>query len=140
MNLRGAALAVLALGCGTGDAAGQAQCLRYEPATVELQGTFATEQRYGPPNYGETPATDQRALIRLLKLSKPVDVCADSTAEVNTESFQGVAEVQLLFLGEQQAHDALLNKDVVVTGSLSEAQTGHQYTKVVLTVKSIRSR
>jgi len=73
----------------------------------------------------------------MLLPSRPVDVCGDSTSELNRDSFRGVKEIQVVF------HDTLdgqgfVGHEVVATGSLFERQTMHHYTDVLLWLASIR--
>lgn len=136
-------LPLLALSCtgGASGTPGQAQCLGYEPETVRLEGTLAIEPRYGPPNYGETPDIDQKVQVPIVKLAHPIDVCSEPTAQLNTESFTGISEIQLVVEpADATTYASLVGQRIAVVGSLSEALTGHHYTKVVLSVDSIAPR
>jgi hypothetical protein len=131
------ALLIAATACGFGKVEMQANCMAYEPEIVRLGGVLTIQEKYGPPNYGETPSIDQRVDVPILRLSRPVDVCADPRSEVNVESFSKIIEVQLVFSAAGQRYENYAGRDVVVTGTLSQALTGRQYTKVVLTVRTI---
>jgi hypothetical protein len=109
----------------------------YEPAVVQLGGTLVTRVRYGPPNYGEDTARDQRIEVPLLLLSRPISVRGDSTSETNRETFRDVWELQLVFPVGDQAPASLFNRTVVATGTLSRAISGHHFTEVVLMVKTL---
>ncbi len=130
---------LLALSCTNPRAAsGQAGAqLAYEPAVVTLSGTLTVAMKYGTPNYGENPATDQKLQIPILRLDHPASVLGDSTSETNRESFSNVKEIQLLF-NQAGAHRQLINRHVVVTGTLSRAMSGRHFTDVVLSVRAIR--
>ena len=112
--------------------------LGYEPAVVELAGALRQVQKYGPPNYGESPATDQKVQVPILVLSSPVNVRADSASEVNTESFQCVREVQLVRLSSSPAYRRFVGQSIVATGTLFQRFTGHHHTDVLLVLRSIR--
>jgi hypothetical protein len=93
--------------------------------------------RFGPPNYGEDTTTDARLKVPILTLRAPVDVCGDSTAEVNSQTFRGVTEIQLVLPGGGAPSPALVNQLVKVTGTLSTAVSGHHFTDVLAAVKEI---
>ncbi len=112
-------------------------CVHYDPEIVTLNGKLITVPKYGPPNFGESPETDARLSVPILVLSRPVDVCGDSTSEINTSSFHGVKELQVIF------HDSLgarpfLDQNVIATGTLFEHHTMNHYTDVLLSLKTIR--
>lgn len=144
-----AGLSILAACSGTGDSsrrggqpadlASEAVCpegwLRYEPAEVELTGKLAVVSRFGPPNFGETPAADERISVPVLILSSPVSVCADTTSDANNEALSGVDSIQLV---RDDALQRLVGRSMVVRGRLSRAVTGRQYFPAVLTVTSVR--
>jgi uncharacterized protein DUF4431 len=135
------ALAFLSLGCrssGAQSAAAQPRCLAFEPHTVDLRGRLTIQQKYGPPNYGDHPATDQKVQVHILVLEQPVDVCGDSRSQLNSESVHNVNEIQLVLPEGTHTYDRLTNQSVVVTGTLSAAVSGHHYTAVVLTVKNAK--
>jgi hypothetical protein len=135
-------LAFLSLGCRSSAAqaaAVQPSCLAFEPHTVDLRGRLTIQQKYGPPNYGENPATDQKVLVPILVLDQPVNVCGDSTSQLNNQSFHNVKEIQLVLPDGAHAYDRLMKQSVVVTGTLSAAVSGHHYTPVVLTVKNAKA-
>ena len=134
-------IAFLSLGCrssGAQGAAVQSGCLSFEPRTVELRGRLSIQQKYGPPNYGEDSATDQKVQVPILVLDHPVNVCGDSTSQVNSESVHDVKEIQLVLPDGAHAYDRLMNQSVVVTGTLSAAVSGHHYTPVVLTIRKAK--
>lgn len=119
-------------------AAVQPSCLAFEPHIVDLRGRLTVQQKSGAPNYGEHPATDQKVQVPILVLDQPVDVCGDSTSQLNSESVHNVKEIQLVLPDGAHAYDRLMNQSVVVTGTLSAAVSGHHYTPVVLTVKNAK--
>ncbi|MDH4043569.1 MAG: DUF4431 domain-containing protein [Gemmatimonadota bacterium] len=126
----------LSLACVRGPA-GQATCLHYEPKVEELGGTLQVVDRFGPPNYGEDTTRDERLKVPILRLRAPVDICGDSTSEVNIRAFHGVTEIQLIMPEGQSPPPSLLNRAVKVTGTLSAAVSGHHFTDVLVTVSEL---
>ena len=112
--------------------------LSYEPSIIELKGRLTTVVKFGPPNYGENPETDKKLEVPILQLSEPINVRGDAHSPVNTRSFENVTEVQLIFLRAADDYRRFVSKIVIVSGSLSQAVSGHHFTGVVMTVKAIR--
>lgn len=110
-------------------------CLHYEPQVVLLKGTLKSVVRYGPPNFGETPKQDLKITVPILRLDRKMDVCADTTSEVNAEGARDVKEVQLIFL--KSSAKPWYQKRVAVKGTLMFGHTGQHYTKIVMTVRRI---
>jgi Domain of unknown function (DUF4431) len=114
--------------------------LSYEPQTVELDGRLVLQSRYGPPNYGEQPKTDQKVKVPVLVLKNPVHVLANQEDGYNSQPVYWATQIQLAFVDNGTAYNNLIGKPVVVTGSLFHAHTGHHFTDVVLKVRSIERR
>lgn len=115
--------------------------LSYEPEVVELRGRLALADKYGPPNYGESPESDAKVKVPMLRLSDPINVRRDPNSNLNTESFEDVKEVQLVFLTERKiSYSHLVGKDVTARGALFQGHTGHHYTDVLLVVNAIKVR
>jgi len=120
-----------------GDHAGSTSCLPYEPDTVTIHGTLVLTKKYGPPNYGENPESDERLEIPILRLSHPVDICGDVNGEFNHDAFQNVSEIQLLFRpGTDYRHFS--GHKVIAKGVLDQAIMSHHFTQVVMTVRTIK--
>ena len=49
--------------------------MRYEPDTVRLTGRIERHMYYGPPNFGEDPAHDEKEVGFYLGLAAPI--CAE---------------------------------------------------------------
>ncbi len=111
--------------------------LSYEPATVELQGRLIVQWKYGPPNFGEQPKTDQRVKVPILVLTKPVNVRGTPGDAHNAISVEGAKRIQLTFANVGTDYKGLIGKDVVVRGTLFHAFSGHHYTDVVMDASSI---
>lgn len=118
-----------------------AKTLHYEPAKVSLSGTILTERRYEPPNYGQSPRTDQRVNIAVLKLDLPVDVApsAPSSDGLDCGRYHNVRKMELVATGFG-ALEPYIGKHVAVDGTLFERITAHHYTDVLLTVKAIKAK
>jgi len=123
-----------------------AEQLRYAPAVVALTGTILLEDHFGPPNFGESPATDETISAPFLILDTPVDVIADkmSTSQpdtTNTASFHNVRKMHLSLSGDETLDAVRIvanNKQkVLVTGTLYQSHTLHHFTDVLITVKSV---
>lgn len=134
-------LLLTALVAVTHPSATQAQRrLSYEPQTVELAGRLVIQSKYGPPNYGEQPKTDQKVKVPVLVLKIPVSVLPSQEDGYNSQPVYRTTQIQLAFIDSRTAYKNLIGKNVVVTGSLFHAHTGHHYTAVVLNVRSIKRR
>ena len=114
--------------------------LSYEPQTVELDGRLVIQSKFGPPNYGEEPKTDQKVRIPVLVLSYVVSVRPSQEDGPNSEPAYRIKQIQLAFNDSGTTYKNLIGKKVVVTGTLFHAHTGHHYTDVVLKVRSIERR
>jgi hypothetical protein len=121
-------------------AAAQTRWLSYEPEVMELDGRLVIEAKYGPPNFGEQPKTDEKVRVPILVLRDRADMLADSGDGPNAKPVYDVRQIQLVFAGTETAHKALIGKQVVVTGTLFHAHTGHHYTDVVMNVQSIEGK
>ncbi len=73
----------------------------------------------------------------MLELARRVDVCGDSTSEINHDSFKGLREIQMLFPPGTE-YDSFRDRAVVVAGTLSQAVMSHHFTPVVMVVKTIQ--
>lgn len=107
--------------------------LRYEPTSVVLRGRVVTEERYGPPNFGETPGEDEKLLVSFLELDTPISVCADPESDTNDEPAVNVTKVQLSLEGRR----ARAGQQVVASGWLFRAVTGYHFSDVVMQVTSL---
>ena len=76
-----------------------ASCLHYGGSLVTLSGKVQLQTFFGPPNYGENPATDSREIQAILLLEKPICVEANPKDYDEAEQNQGV--VTLVPLGNE---------------------------------------
>jgi hypothetical protein len=131
-----ALLAMLATRLAPADARRIAQ---YEPAVVELEGRLISEERFGPPNFGETPEIDARIRVVVLRLNDVIDVVGNPSDALNATTERDVVEVQLVFADAPIYDDAAFyGKPVSVRGRLFHSFTGHHARKVH--VLEIRAR
>lgn len=114
--------------------------LSYEPEVVELDGQLVVQSKYGPPNFGEQPKTDQKVRVPVLLLSQQVVVTDNHEDGKHSETINNVRQIQLAFDASETSHKKLIGKQVVVTGLLFQAHTGHHYTEAVMNVQSIERK
>jgi hypothetical protein len=119
-------------------AAGQAY--QYDTPGVRLEGILLERKVFGPPGYGETPTTDEKDTIFVLKLPHVIDVepvmGAKDKNSASLDPAKNVRKVQL-FVDRSQMSETrkLVGKPVVAEGTLNEAVAPSQYTKVWLDSK-----
>jgi hypothetical protein len=145
----GAAL-LLCIGCNSNAVPAGSdvpKVLTYAPTKVTLEGVLSKEERYGPPNFGENPATDAKVHIYVLHLVRPVDVKGDSDAandpgDPDVDSYSNVAEIQLeqVFGNGTGGLEEFVGKNVRVDGTLHEKVTPGDYMDVDMFVESITSK
>lgn len=107
-----------------------APCFKYDSETVVLKGRVRLETFYGPPNYGESPATDSKERQAILHLKQPL--CTQESGDDPAETHQRT--VTLVPRGGLSLH-AFAGKEVSVTGKLFHATTGHHHTLVLISVE-----
>jgi hypothetical protein len=113
-------------------------CLNYEPDTVSLKGTIKRRTFAGPPNYESVAKGDQPEVMWVLQLARPI--CVSASGDRKDE--KNVSKLQLVFKGTEdyRRYRSFVGKRVTVNGTLFSAQTGHHYTRVLLTVTNISPR
>lgn len=117
--------------------AGASDNYPYEPEIVELEGVLVQEQRFGSPNYGETPEIDERLNIYALSLKMPITVgTRDSLSELNDTIVSDVDKIQVDFVNDVPKAE-LAGKAVILQGTLSKSIWGREFYPVVLTVRYI---
>jgi len=115
-----------------------AASLQYEPTVVELRGTVALEEHFGPPCYGESPQTDSVELIAVILLDEPVSVEGDADPQsLNGTSYMDVRRLQLVRPYSDPPFSPYAGKHVVVSGTLYEGFTGHHHSDVLIHVQGI---
>ncbi|MBI5141559.1 MAG: DUF4431 domain-containing protein [Nitrospirae bacterium] len=114
--------------------------LHYGSAQVRLTGKVSRRTFAGPPNYLSVLRGDRPEAVWVLGLTKPVCV-SPLAADQENEAANNVGELQLVIaddLPDKQAN-RFSSRQVIVTGRLFSAQSGHHHTKVLLEVDGIRS-
>jgi len=138
------------------DRVAPAPCLHYQreqnsiinarssvPMEVTLSGELIERTYWGPPNWGEQPATDRLEEAWILVLDTPACVRADHEDPTNDQSESNVIVMQLVVTnpGPDNVYlkqvEKLVGRRVTVAGALSHAVTGHNRTPVMLMVASI---
>jgi hypothetical protein len=111
---------------------------------VRLEGTLIERTFYGPPGFGETPATDAKEKVLVLNLSQSITVAPidDSGARdsVSLVTLKHIRQVQLFaFLNPDDGTKAhkLVGRRVTIVGTLSEAVAPSEHLKVSMEVESI---
>lgn len=102
----------------------------YEPEIVQLTGLLCESVCPGPPEYANIEMGDAPEHILVLKLDSPVHVRDFNSKESWNEPEDDVSEIQVAATTKDARH--LVNKHVVVTGSLFHAITAHHRTDVVM--------
>jgi hypothetical protein len=113
-------------------------CKSYEPAVVTLEGKLVRKTFPGPPNYADIRKGDRPETYWLLLLTKPICVNEDQSQPDLNPAVKSAREIQLVMNADDfRRYQSLLGKNVIATGSLFGAETGHHHTPVLLTVKKL---
>jgi hypothetical protein len=113
-------------------------CLSYAPEVVMVVGTLTPKTFPGPPNYESIRNGDRAETDWLVELHSPVCVTEDKADPDLNPSQDRVIEMQLVLdPAAYKTYKRLIGRDVIVSGTLFGAHTGHHHTPVLVTVKSI---
>jgi len=105
---------------------------------VNVSGILVQKTFPGPPDYQDLKSGDRPENYWLIELHSPVCVSEDRANPELNPSKDRVAEMQLVFPPTaSQANRSLIGRNVIISGTLFGAHTGHHHTPVLLTVKSI---
>lgn len=115
----------------------QPHTIAYEPIVVTLTGTLTIREVFGPPNYGETPDQDAREKAYILAVNAPVSINADPNSEVNRDSFMDLRQIQLAPMPGVSVPQEWAGVQIVATGTIFQAITGHHVTNVVMSTTRI---
>jgi hypothetical protein len=116
-----------------------AGCLSYEPAQVTLHGILVRRTFPGPPNYESVRKGDSAETYWFVKLDMPICVSQDRSEPDLNPAQKDIRRVQLVIEPDAyKKYKTLLDKKVVVTGTLFGAHTGHHHTPVLLTVNTVQ--
>jgi hypothetical protein len=114
------------------------KCFNYEPEKVLLEGQLYKKSFPGPPNYTDVKKGDEEEVYWLLKTTVPF--CVNENERIWGEKHTNLSDVQLIIgseTGFYKTKRSLLNKKVIVTGSLIPQITGHHKTEVLIDVHSL---
>jgi len=112
------------------DAVALQGCVSYEPAKVSLEGTISLRSFLN--------ASDQKEVVWILRLAKPVCVDAAEDSDFNVKRSR-VTDVQLVLEPDMfNSYRRLLGKRVRATGTLFGEHTAHHFTPVLLDVTQVR--
>jgi hypothetical protein len=115
-------------------------CLSYESATVTLKGEISRKTFAGRSNYESIKEGDEPETYWILHLTKPNCVNGDKSMPNGESSENNVSDIQLVLDVEQYTqYKDLLGKQVIVSGKLFHAISGHHHTNVLLKVAEIKS-
>ena len=68
----------------------------HEGSTVRLTGTVTYRMFYGAPNYEETPKTDRRVRVPILRLERPITPCELTESDSDNRKLgEPVRQVQI---------------------------------------------
>lgn len=121
-------------------AASDCVALHYDSAAVALTGKAFKRTFAGPPNYQSIQQGDRLETVWVLSLAQPVCVSA-LVADSENETANHIKTLQLVFMDSLQYKQLrrLSSKQMVVTGRLLSAQSGHHHTRVLLEVAGVRA-
>ncbi|MCC6372658.1 MAG: DUF4431 domain-containing protein [Bacteroidia bacterium] len=96
-------------------------------------GTISQQAFWGPPGYGEDTTADKKELVTILTLDTALLIFADTVKGIKQ---QWVKNLQVISSANLNKY---FHKKVSITGTVSEAQTGHHYTDFLINVKEVRA-
>lgn len=108
-----------------------------EPQPVQLMGRLVSEERFGPPGYGETPDRDARVEIYVLALDQPRDICPETDPSRRREWLVDVDRIQVTGPRSATELKRYVGARVAVTGILDRAVWGGDFTPVVMRASHI---
>lgn len=121
------------------DEAKSEECLSYEPAKVKITGMIVRRAFPGPPEFESIEKGDEPETYWILKLTKPICVKGNPDDELNSETEKDIKNMQLVLDSREYArYRHLVSKKVVAEGELFRRHTGYHYTRVLLSVDSMK--
>lgn len=112
-------------------------CLKYEPEVVTLRGKIKRVTFSGRPNYESIKNGNEPERYWVLFLPKSICVQGNQKDDPDSETEQGIKEIQLI-IKNYDKYRHLLGKTVSVSGTLMHAITGHHHTSVLLQVDEMK--
>jgi hypothetical protein len=108
------------------------------PEKTKLIGRLVIETKFGPPNYGETPESDKKIRIYVLRLTLPItakDMDGDGAKK-------GLDQIEVFFREKHgpnswdAAHRAI-GKCVSAVGEIEPSQLAIEFTALVMNVNKL---
>jgi hypothetical protein len=130
MNLAGVFLICSALLSYAAPA--QSACMTYG-GRISLHGTLTRQVFPGPPGYESIARGDKPETYYVLRLQPPGCVVGNPT-DPDQPAVDKITDIQLVLRGKEQyaSFRPLIDKQIVLSGSLFAAETGHHHTPVLL--------
>ena len=104
-----------------------------KPLPVILSGYLVSEKDWGPPNFGDSPKTDSKFSVLLLKLDKPVTTCA---TDDNSSRALDCVQVFPMNCGHIAA-SMLYSQHVTIAGILGVASSPYEVTALTVDCKTL---
>lgn len=114
------------------------KCLDYEPLKVQIEGELYRKSFPGPPNYADIREGDEEEIYWFIKSAHPF--CVNENKKIWGERLTNLSDIQLIIgseLGFYKTKRSLLNKKVIVMGTLIPQISGHHKTEVLLDVQTL---
>ncbi len=113
-------------------------CLSYDPAVVKISSTLIRQTFPGPPNYERVSKGDSAETYWLIQLRRPVCVNEDKSEPDLGPAQKDIRKIQLviepaIYKGDKD----LIVKQVIATGKLPRASSGHYHTPVLMAVNAL---
>lgn len=116
----------------------QDSVLCYAPCVVEMAGLLVEEERFGPPNFGETPKSDEQLKILVLVLDRRQTIRSKSGDDAGADELRGINRIQLVGFASAAPIRSLVSRRVIARGELQRAVAPMHFFPVVLKVTSVR--
>jgi hypothetical protein len=108
-----------------------------ENELIKLEGTISLSDYYGPPNYGESPQTDQIERYYILSFDDDTELYDQTSLEKYK-----IKEIQIIYnkntektLTQIIDFSQFIGKKISIKGYLYKAETGHHHTQLIFIVE-----
>lgn len=106
---------------------------------VTLTGTIVRETHWGPPGFGENPATDSRFSVWVLKLDFRVPVTVQDYPQLGQATRMEATRMRIIpGLNGNLPSEEFLNRHVAVDGTLWSASAPADVTPIIMQATQIR--
>lgn len=110
------------------------KCLSYGPEKIHLKGFLTSKSFPGPPNYEDVQKGDEEEIYWFVKAAP---FCVDAGIDFSKSIAQSEVQLVLDDFDFYKKRRELLDKYVVVKGTLFQQMTGHHKTEVLINVESL---